>query len=202
MFEVEQNFNLSEEQKTRLLDGATLLREKTFTDVYFDTPYFLLTGNDRWLRTRDKHFELKLPFDMEDEKIVDQYQEIENEDEIRTALSLPKIGSLVDLLQDHNILPFCTCTTTRNEYEKQGFTIDIDYVTYADCSLVYETCEIELLVPLREEMPDAAKHIAEFANRHGLTSEYIRGKVVEFLFRERQRHYSALLERGVVIDRS
>jgi adenylate cyclase class IV len=61
MTEVEKKFRTTDEGKTRLMNGAKFVNEKTFTDMYWDTADFNLTRQDRWLRQRDKQWELKWP---------------------------------------------------------------------------------------------------------------------------------------------
>ena len=46
MIEVEKKFQLSGEEKQRLLTGAAFVSEKTFTDVYYDTKDYFTTKQD------------------------------------------------------------------------------------------------------------------------------------------------------------
>lgn len=79
MIEVEKNFAIGPEDKKCLTEGATLLARKVFTDVYYDSPDYALTGNDFWLRTREGKFELKVPQNTGHikDRITDQYEEDE-----------------------------------------------------------------------------------------------------------------------------
>ncbi|MEI7741454.1 MAG: CYTH domain-containing protein [bacterium] len=199
MFEVEQNFNLTTEQRSRLLDSAEFEYKKSITDIYYDTPEHKLSLQDFWLRERDGNFELKVPANMSAESIVDQYQEIEDEPGICDALEFSPNNSLSEILKSENYLPFCTCATVRESYTKQGFTIVIDHVSYAGSAWTFDACEIELLVSRDDEMPEASRRIAEFAAAHGLKTEYLHGKVLEFLYRERPEHFAALVKAGVVL---
>ncbi len=199
MFEVEQNFNLSPDQKERLLDRAEFRHEKTILDIYFDTAAHALSCKDMWLRDRDGRFELKVPADMHGASVIDQYEEIENEEEIRRAIELPDAGDMRDDLAKNGYQPFCACATVRKTYVKDGFTIVLDEVGYRDSAWTYKTCEIELLVETRERMSDASRRIAEFARLHGLKSEYLLGKVVAYLQREKPEHYGALVDAGVIV---
>ena len=61
MIEVEKNFDLKPSDKKRLIQGARLLKRLTFSDVYYDTSDYSLTGNDYWLRVRDGRWEMKIP---------------------------------------------------------------------------------------------------------------------------------------------
>ncbi len=198
MFEVEQNFNLSPDQTARLLTGAEFRHEKTILDTYFDTTSYALSCKDMWLRDRNGRFELKVPADMHGASVIDQYEEIENEEGIRRAIGLPRDGNMSDDLAKNGYQPFCACTTLRKTYLKDGFTIVLDEVSYRDSAWTYKTCEIELLVETREQMPDASRRIVEFARANGLNSEYLLGKVVAYLQHERPKHYDALVNAGVI----
>jgi thiamine-triphosphatase len=197
-YEVERNFALSEEEHERLLSGATFLQEQTFTDIYYDTPTYTLTLQDKWLRSRNVQWELKLPIEMTPGSLMDQYQEIAVEKEIRSALGFPPEGKMQDILTQGGYAPFCTCMTTRQMYIKEGFTIVTDLVEYEGCEWIYETCEIELLVRTREEIPEAGARINEFATTNGLSSTPSHGKVIEYLLRERPEHFKALADAGVL----
>jgi adenylate cyclase class IV len=199
MFEVEQNFNLSPEQKQRLLTDAEFQHEKTIVDTYFDTDANKFTLQDMWLRERNGKFELKVPIDMKTTSLMDQYEEIEDEQEILRRLALPTKANLRDTLTTNQFHPFCTCITVRKTYSKEGFTIVLDEVTYLESDLRFNTCEIELLVETREQMPEASSKIIAFAEKNGLTAEYLHGKVLEYLIHEKPEHYEALVQAGVVL---
>jgi thiamine-triphosphatase len=201
MFEVEKKFILSESEEERLLKGATMLNQKTFTDVYVDTDQFLLTAKDWWLRSRDGKWELKIPLNKGKRaaRVADQYQELENEEEICQALGFLERKNLKDLLVLHGLHPFCTCTTTRKKFQKGPFTIDFDTVTYPDTDFTYRLLEVELLVEWAEEMDTAVKKILDFAKREGLLSLPVRGKVVVYLEHEKPKHFQALVTAGVVV---
>ena len=47
MIEVEKKFQPVEEQKEKLLEGATLISEKQVVDVYYDTPSFELAKKNK-----------------------------------------------------------------------------------------------------------------------------------------------------------
>jgi adenylate cyclase class IV len=197
MFEIERNFSLSKEQSDRLLAGAAFKGVEMFSDVYFDAADYRLTIKDFWLRRRDGKFELKIPIaGLPDSGYVDQYQEIETDAEIRAELDLPGEGSMLDLVRDAGYRPFCVCTTTRQVYKKNEFTIVVDEVVYAGTPLSFTTCEIELLVERREDIPVAADRVNAFAESCGLSADPSHGKVIEYLHRERPDHYRALADAG------
>ena len=197
MFEVEKKFKLSEEESEALLKDAEFISEKTFTDVYYDTDEYALTKNDIWLRRRGDEYELKLPMhDPGSNKLTQQYQEIEGEQKIREIFAIAPIN---DFLADIKVLgydAFCTCITTRKKFKKDEFTIDVDFVNYGDFS--YELAEIELMVEQKDQMEKAAKEIDDFATKQGLRKDYVRGKVLEYLFNKKPEHFASLVEVGVV----
>ena len=90
MIEVEKKFLLTNEEKERLIEGAEFLVEKKQSDVYYDTADYKLTLKDWWLRSRNGIFELKVPLTSENHRSVDQYEEYDDEDQIRELINLPK----------------------------------------------------------------------------------------------------------------
>ncbi len=203
MIEVEKKFILSENDEARLTEGAEFVSERVFTDVYYDTAEFTLTLKDIWLRTREEKYELKVPVRLNEEKradqLHDQYHELENEEEIREALDLSPGKKLTDTLAEAGYSPFCTCTSTRRKYKKEGFIIDLDSVDYRE-DFSYQIGEIELMVRDVPEIQKAIGSIMEFATKHGLRIAPVRGKVSEYLKRSKPTHYQALVQAGVVKD--
>ena len=83
MIEVEKGFILTPEQEKNLIEGTEFLGEKINTDVGYDDLHFSLTRKDIWLRSRNGKFELKIPMNTSiEERTSDQYEEIENENDI------------------------------------------------------------------------------------------------------------------------
>lgn len=203
MYEVEKNFNLTPEERVRLLEGAESLGEKTITDVYFDTPTFDLTKRDIWLRKRDGRFEVKIPAEPPEHgrrRKTDRYLEVEDEKGIRMKLALSEDDSMEASVERAGYLPFCVCTTRRASYRKDGFNIVIDHVAYSDVDWSYDTSEIELMVSTEGEMADAAGRVLAFAKRHGLKAADAPGKVIEYLRRNRPEQYRALVASGTIFD--
>lgn len=194
MIEVEKKFLFDETAKNRLLDGAEFIKEKTFTDIYFDTTDYNLTSQDKWLRTRDGKFELKIAL-VFGERLADQYDELEDEEEIKKALGFELDQDLGESLVKAGYAPFCTCITTRRKYKKGEFVIDLDSVDLGD--FTYELGEIEVMVNDKPEVDAAISRILEFAKENGLKIVPVRGKVVEYLRRAKQDHYRALIDAGV-----
>ncbi len=198
MIEVEKKFLLNEQDKERLIKDAKFLNERVFIDIYYDTKFFSLTSNDKWLRYREGRFELKLPLHDGVDRLADQYDELEDEQKIREALSMPFNGTLADDLAKAGYSPFCTCKTTRRKYKKEPFIIDLDIVDFQD--FIYNIGEIELMVNNKSEIESAIEKIMVFAKEQNLTIAPVRGKVIEYLKRVRPDHYQALVQVKVVKD--
>lgn len=199
MIEVEKKFILTDGESAALTKDAEFLGEKIFTDTYYDTTDYVLTTKDKWLRERDGRWELKLPLNADGKRLADQYDEIEDEAEIRNALGLSMEGAVRDALVTAAYSPFCVCKTTRKKYRKDEFVIDLDAVEFGDFS--YGIGEIELIVNEKSEMSGAVAKIMEFAKAYHLTIAPVRGKVIEYLKRKRPEHYEKLVASGVVHDK-
>lgn len=182
MIEVEKKFVLNEENEKRVIAGARFLKEVKFTDIYYDTPDYELTKQDIWLRSRAGKFELKIAaVKKEDSQETNFYHEMDSEKEIRRQLRLSGKGSLLADLAKAGFIKFGECATVRRKYQNREFIIDLDTVTYADSDFVFKIGEIELLVPTKDDMPQAYQKIAEFAVGHGLSVMPVRGKILEYL---------------------
>jgi len=198
MIEVEKKFILSEQDKKQLTNDPEFLSERVFSDIYYDTEKFLLTSQDKWLRSRDRVFELKLPLHNGVERLADQYDELEDEQKIRRALNLLPNKNLADDLIKAGYFPFCTCKTTRRKYKKGLFIIDLDIVDFQD--FTYNIAEIELLVSDKSEIESAIEMIMDFAKSQNLTITPARGKIIEYLKRAKPNHYQTLVKKKVVKD--
>ncbi|MBI3335122.1 MAG: CYTH domain-containing protein [Candidatus Portnoybacteria bacterium] len=198
MIEVEKKFILNEQDKERLTKDAKFLNERVFTDIYYDTKIFSLTSNDKWLRSREGVFELKLPLHNGVERLADQYDELGDGQKIRQALNLPPNKNLADDLIKAGYFPFCTCKTTRRKYKRDSFIIDFDIVDFQD--FTYNIGEIELMVSDKSEIEGATKKIMDFAKAQNLTVAPVRGKIIEYLKRVKPNHYQILVKKNVVKD--
>jgi predicted adenylyl cyclase CyaB len=196
MIEVEKKFSLSADEINKLTAGSQFLGEKTFTDEYYDTEDFLLTAQDKWLRLRDGKWELKLTMNKgqaANKRKMDQYEELETEEGIKEALNIKSKKPLSSALAELGYKPFCKITTTRKKYKKGEFTIDLDQVDFG-----YNIGEIELMVEDHGQMQEALDKITEFAGKNNLSLLPVRGKVVEYLKRNKPEHYQKLKDAGVV----
>jgi predicted adenylyl cyclase CyaB len=198
MIEVEKKFILTEADRERLTLGAEFLKEKTFTDVYYDNAKFGLTTTDRWLRLRDGKWELKMPLLHGKERMADQYDELETEPEIRQALSLGEGEDLADDLEIAGYVPFATLTTVRKKFKRGEFVIDLDEIDFGESD--YMIGEIELMVNDKSEIDSAVERIVQFAEDNGLTIAPVRGKVIEYMKRLAPVHYQAMVDSGITKD--
>jgi adenylate cyclase class IV len=203
MFEVEKKFKLTEDEKIRLLDGAEFVGEKTFIDVYYDSSEFALTKNDMWLRKRGEIFELKIPmYGALGNSLMQQYQEIEGEQKIREIFAIAPLSDFESDIRSLGYEIFCICKTNRKKYLKNGFTIDLDFVVFEnddnEIDFTYVLAEVELLVENKDQMSEAVERIEKFAKEQGLKNDYVRGKVIEYLFRKKPKHFEVLVTTGVV----
>ncbi len=195
MIEVEKQFLLSDDSTSRLLEGADFLREVVNNDVYYDTPDYFLTTHDNWLRKRNDKFELKVSLNdpgAREKGLPLQYDEIEEEDEIKRFLGFAESNDLTLSLQEGGYDVLGEWSIIRRQYTKQGFHVDIDSLSYG-----YEMVEIELLVRSKEEVAEAADRIIAFAKQHGFSIEPVRGKNAEYSYRNNRDHYDALVKAGV-----
>lgn len=198
MIEVEKKFLLTDQDRERLIQSADFLNEKTFTDTYYDRADFALTSRDKWLRSRDGRFELKLPLHQGTDRLADQYDELEDDASIKDALGFDGENNLADNLINNGYRPFATLTTTRRKYRKGDFIIDLDVIDFG--SSTYTIGEIEMMVTDKSEIEGAVERIVQFAGEQGLTIAPVRGKIIEYLKRINPDHYKALVEAGVVRD--
>ena len=151
MIEVEKKFELTEDNRKKLVDGAEFVKSKTMTDSYFDDANYSLGRKDFWLRKRNGKFELKTPLNFlpQEERVACQYREIEDEKEIIECLKFNSDNPLENSLEENGYLPFMTAVTKREEYTKEGFVIDIDSTDFG-----YEIAEIELMVENESDILD------------------------------------------------
>ena len=198
MIEVEQKFILNTEEIERLTRDAEFISEKAFTDIYYDTNDYSLTIKDKWLRSRDGKFELKIPLTNENKNTSNLYDEIVENPEIRRRLVLSDSGDITKDLTDMGYEPFCVCKTTRKKYKKDRFLIDLDTVDFDDFK--YNIAEVELLVDEDKDIKDALDKIRSFAEKYELKMTVVRGKVIEYLRRTKPEHYRVLVTAGVVKD--
>jgi len=195
MIEVERKFKPTLENKQQLIKGAEFIGEKVMKDVYYDTKNWSLSTKDFWLRLRNNKWELKMPLHGLgiNKRKMDQYNELENENEIRNILKIPLNKTLLEDLETNNYYCIASITTIRRKFKKDDFTIDLDSMDFG-----YEVGEVELMVQNESEMNMAMKRILNFIHEYGLEIVPVRGKVLEYINRNNPKHYHALEKSGVI----
>ncbi|RJQ29883.1 CYTH domain-containing protein [Candidatus Parcubacteria bacterium] len=193
MIEVEKKFLLTDAEKERLLEGAEFLGEKTFEDVYYDTKDYDLSSRDKWLRSRDGVFHLKISARNAVKRQISEYHELETEEDIRKELGVQKKKSLKEDIELNGFVPFARFITTRKKYKRGDFAIDLDAADFG-----YQVGEIELLVPDETGRDAAVEKIFAFARSIGLPIVPVSGKVIEYIRRKNPKHYEALIASGTL----
>lgn len=194
MIEVEKKFTLTGENELRIAENAKFAGEKTITDIYYDDAGYSIVSRDMWLRNRDGRFELKVFVGDFDNRVTDQYEEIEDEARIRTILGLSDGESFPQALEEKGIIAFLTCATVRKTYARGDFTIVIDAADLNN-ELTYRIGEIELMVENKNKMNEAAKRILAFAETLGVSPVEPDGKIIHYLKEKRPAHYEAFMNR-------
>jgi adenylate cyclase class IV len=172
MIEVEKKFFLNPEDIPKIIDGAQFIEEVIFDDTYLDTPDYLLTLHDKWLRLRDDKFQLKYPLPN------GQYEDIVTDEQIKLAVGIKSDDPLFTALKKHGFISYCHMLTNRKKYKKDGFIIDLDHVDDG-----FDIGEIEFSVDYASLVSSAEVKIQEFASRNGLILLPVRAKIYEYLKR-------------------
>jgi len=210
VIEIERRFPFDAETENKLLSvGATLLSQKSFTDTYYDTEDFRLTGSDHWLRSRNGKWELKYPSPIRLSDNAAEYVECEDEDTLIEILTKflgfphPPSGRLYEILSNSELLmDFSTFRTTRKKFSFNGVTIDLDSADFG-----FAIGEMEVLIHKTgnkeadlQNHQNALKVLDETASILGIVYNPIRlpGKVATFLLRNRKKHYDFLIAKGVL----
>lgn len=177
-FEVELKFTPTQEQKDKLISGATLLGTVHNHDTYFDYADFRLLKKDVRFRNRNGKFELKV------RSLYKGCEEIEDVEEIKkyfnTELSL-------DEFINKDLVKIMEYNTEREKYKKGIFEIDIDH-----CDFGFELCEIELMVKNESEISEAREKIKQFAGEFGMEKAKEKTKALEYLKRFNPQVYEEI----------
>jgi predicted adenylyl cyclase CyaB len=198
MFEVEVKFKVNQKQKQLLTDSATFISTEKFQDIYYDTITYGLSLNDRWLRSRNGCFMLKIPIKSVKKNLLDLQKntpkrEIENLEEIKTHLALKAVNTILpfeEVLLSSGFQPLYVYENIREKYEKRGLIIDFDTALWKGHT--FSVCEIEKIVENESDIDETLKHIEEFAHAHGLTVEPIEARLIEIIKRQNPEHYKKL----------
>ncbi len=194
MIEVEKKFQITEEQKRRLLEGAEFVYKKEIHDTYFDRGVELCT-QDLWLRERDGRFELKYPLHTKGHgtRKADQYREYETDAEVVAALHLNEEALSVEGLAVQGYKPIVSYVTTRASYKKDGFTIVIDETDFG-----YTVCEIERMAEEGANINALSDEIVDFAQVQGLSTNPVLGKALIYFKRFDPDRFKAMVAAGII----
>lgn len=197
MLEIEVKIDLGEHDENVLIAGADFVSKREITDAYYDRDDYVLTRADTWLRKRNGKFELKVPAsDVKQlsQRVVDNYIELVNDEEIRKYLGLSRVLPLADVLALAGYKSFVVMKTIRRKYKNGDFTIDLDTTDYG-----YNLAEVELMIEENGDKQAAEKRILDFVRGLGLNPEGKgKGKLIDYIKRFRPEHYKILVEAGVI----
>lgn len=194
--EVEKKFLLTPVARQAVTAGATQTDHQVMTDSYYDDANWKLATNDTFLRQRDELWELKVgdpTLPPHGERKTTRYEEITEPEEIAERLGLPS-ADLGAELSAAGYEAFAVITTDRTTYQKDGFTIVLDHVTYPEGDS-YDIIEIELV---GDSLEDAEQRILDYASKLGLPHDSVLGKLQEYCVRHRPDHISAMKEAGQI----
>ena len=154
-----------------------MVQQKSFTDVYFDTPNHGLTLTGRWLRKRDHKWELKIQ-KPKNEFWVESNCEIEDEGEIVNELLRGLTADYVDrhctsvedIIQHTCCTQIASFTTHRIVYQMpNGVLIDLDQANFG-----YQVGELEVVVKNGKDIDLAKETIQKTAKLLGMQNLLIR----------------------------
>lgn len=194
MIEVEKKFLIDQTTLKKITKEAKFISQKKLVDIYYDTSDFKLTTKDWWLRNRNGKFELKVSV-LGSKSSIDQYHEIDEEKKICQHLKITFKNSLSETLKQNNINPFVKIISKRKKYKKDNFIMDFDITDFG-----YSICEVEIMVENESQIKQALEKIEKFRTKNDLSSEPVRGKLVEYIYRYSSQHYQALQAAGVIRD--
>ena len=180
MIEVEKKFQPTQEQKAKLLEGATFVSEKQVVDVYYDTSAFELAKKNMWLRNRNNTWELKVYIN------DNTAEEIINEEDILNKLNFLKYQDFNKLLEEKLVI-LGKILTERKKYIKQEFILDFDETDFGLSKL-----DIELQVQNENEISNAEKNILDFTNQYDMNEVKLEIKPLLYLKKMRPEIYSKI----------
>ena len=205
--EVERKFQPEDPDSLKrkvLENGGSVVGEKRFVDVYWDSAGCVLTRRDTWLRQRGDGWELKVPIgDPADrrgasggERTV--FREIEGAEAVAAALEplLPvkAEGPLASLLTANELAPFAEFETVRARYTLGGCSLDADVASFGHAVL-----EIERMAESESEVSQAEAEIERVAALLGATPlGGTGGKLETFIRTKRPDVLRQLVEAGVL----
>ncbi|XP_041377034.1 uncharacterized protein LOC121389463 [Gigantopelta aegis] len=172
--EIERKFNITADTEQKLINiGATLLKTKSFTDVYYDNLDYTLTLADCWLRKRKDEWQLKdsvVGNQANSSDITMQCVELTKEsDIINTLLQKLKLGvpvtpsSVLDVIKAGELTEFATITTTRKTYKLPNCSIDLDLADNG-----FMVGEIDVMTTT-DKIPSALRTMEDIAQQLGIS---------------------------------
>lgn len=218
-YEIERKFALCSSTKARLLSvarrSAAKVCEESLTDLYFDDERYTLTLSDRWLRQRDHVWQLKQPVTSKSFVADDKprysdttvYEEIVGANEVRKALAWK-----YSLEDERELRVFASLRTYRMFFSIPWMGFDCLHIVLDECEAVVDDqatfchCvgEVEICEDDPSSIPRAQEAINAFCEKNGLLGQGQNsespgeGKLVQYLRTCSPRHYSLLLEAGVI----
>ncbi len=194
MIEIEKKFLVNQYGLMKIIRNAKFISSQKLIDIYYDKPSFGLTRKDWWLRNRNGKIELKMVIiDNNKNNAIDRYKEVDHELNIRELLNIKSNKPLLESLETYGIKPFARIIAQRKKYKKSEFTIDFDITDFG-----YSICEVEILVKNDSEIQQALEKIEKFRKQNNLSSKVVRGKLIEYIYENRPKHYQVLLKAGVI----
>lgn len=196
MIEIEKKYLVDDEKIKEITQDAKFLGQKELIDIYYDTDDFKLTTKDWWLRNRNGQYELKMVVLTHGQKgSVDRYQEIEDQIEICSFLGINDRIPFEESLANEKIKPFAKIIAERKKYKKGEFNLDFDITDFN-----YSVCEVELMVEDETKIDQAVEKIEKFRKQNGFSDKKIKGKLIEYIYRNLPKHYENLVASGVISD--
>ncbi|XP_048254751.1 uncharacterized protein LOC124113041 isoform X1 [Haliotis rufescens] len=201
--EVERKFNITAETENKIKKlGGKLMKERSFSDIYFDNCDYCLTLSDCWLRKRENKWELKVASEgMSIKDRVSQYKEVTNEKEIVSYLKSKlkianKCSKVKDIIKSAVMSEFATILTTRKSYRLADCTIDLDLTDHG-----FQVGEIEVVAPSSSRIPAAIKTIDDVARRLGLDlNKKVPGKMTDSQEWKNPHLYKLLINKCVLMS--
>ncbi|XP_045566479.1 thiamine-triphosphatase isoform X3 [Salmo salar] len=193
--EVERKFVCDADIQKQLEEiGAVCIGQKQFQDKYFDTPDFLLTLRDVWLRCRQGCWELKCATVTKAEDRVGEPQKAELCSRYQEITNLSQIQLKVrEVMKEEFTTQRCSFTFG-GEGDESGVRVDLDQADFGYC-----VGEIEVLVPKGEDIQSALRKIEKTAQRLGLSGhQRVQGKMDVYLQRYCPEHYAKLLSAHIL----
>ena len=186
MIEVEKKFQPTEGQIRVFLADAEFVGKKIIEDIYYDLPDFSFFKGGMRLRKRNGIFELKIEIPNSEKTRASQREEITDESEILARLGFNGNENLEQIVVQKMGI-FATIRTTRREYRKGEFIIDIDETDFG-----YSVCEIELTIEDTAKREEAEEKIIELARSFGFSSKKLPGKIKEYIRRVKPKLFQEL----------